>query len=269
MFKSKMTTPATPERVYALCKLVESGPAAARDLQERMEPSCLGQTTKYFGDYRGAAEELGLITVADNTVSLAVDRAVVRSTDTMRKYINGKLHEFREGTFCRVTRAVFALDWKTLRAKCTEPGKDPSVTSSELLRYVSDLSGAEVDAMAMRGWRFWVSYLGFGYMQGMFFIPNAYGFLSDVLPLAELKKGERTVFDGFMERILPYCPMLVTEDDRASRALNYGMSAGLRMLHDTGSVKLEHIMDQKDPWRLYGMRNHPVSADVSHITALK
>ena len=269
MFGDNMTTPATPERVYALCKLVEKGPQTVKDLQEKMEPSYLSQTTRYFADYKNTAEELGLILTADNTVSLAADRKVFRSTDTMRGYINGKLYEFRDGMFGRTTRAVFGLDWTTLCAKCAAGGKGLTIISPELQDYIKEKAGAKVDAMAMRAWRFWAPFLGLGYMQEMFFIPNAYVFLKDILSCTDFKRKERITFDSFMERLMPFCLMLITEDDRAARTLNYGVSSGLRMLHDVGAVKLEHIMDQQDTWRLYPMQTHPVSGRVSHITVLK
>ena len=41
MFKEKMVTPAIPERVYALCKIVEKGPITASERKEKMEPDIL------------------------------------------------------------------------------------------------------------------------------------------------------------------------------------------------------------------------------------
>lgn len=35
MFKEKMVTPAIPERVYALCKIVEKGPITASEIKEK------------------------------------------------------------------------------------------------------------------------------------------------------------------------------------------------------------------------------------------
>lgn len=55
---------------------------------------------------------------------------------------------------------------------------------------MSELTGQKVDAMDMRAWRFWVSYLGLGYLQEMFMIPNADVFLQDVIELAGLEKGK-------------------------------------------------------------------------------
>lgn len=38
MFKEKMVTTAIPERVYALCKIVEKGPISLSELKDKMEP---------------------------------------------------------------------------------------------------------------------------------------------------------------------------------------------------------------------------------------
>ena len=107
MFKEKMVTPAIPERVYALCKIVEKGPITASEIKEKMEPDFLGNKSSYFNDYRNAAEELGLISISDDLVSLAVEDKVVKSTDNMRKYINQQLEKFNTGQFYLVTNAFF------------------------------------------------------------------------------------------------------------------------------------------------------------------
>lgn len=35
MFREKMVTPAIPERVYVLCKIVEKGPISSSELKEK------------------------------------------------------------------------------------------------------------------------------------------------------------------------------------------------------------------------------------------
>ena len=87
MFREKMVTPAIPERVYVLCKIVEKGPISSSELKEKMEPAELNAdtSTAYFPDYRTAAEELGLIITSDNMISLAGDPSVIESRQTMRK----------------------------------------------------------------------------------------------------------------------------------------------------------------------------------------
>lgn len=69
-----MKTSAIPERVYALCQAIKSRTMQESDLRELLEPSNLGGSTKYFGTVRDAAKQLGLISVKEGDVSLAVDR---------------------------------------------------------------------------------------------------------------------------------------------------------------------------------------------------
>ena len=39
MFQNKMVTPAIPERVYTLCKIVEKKAMSTSEVKEKMEPS--------------------------------------------------------------------------------------------------------------------------------------------------------------------------------------------------------------------------------------
>lgn len=71
-----MVTTAIPERVYALCKIVEKGPISLSELKDKMEPEFLGNGSVYFNDYKNAAQELELISVSDDQIQLAVDPKV-------------------------------------------------------------------------------------------------------------------------------------------------------------------------------------------------
>lgn len=259
MFNDKMATPAIPERVYALCKIVEKRPISQSELKDKMEPDFLNQSSSYFTDYRSAAEELKLITISDNMVALAVEPTVIKTTASMRQYINGILEEFQSGQFYQVTKAYFELNSEVLSG-------EKNVAS--LAPMLSQRINRPVDAMAMRAWRFWVSYLGLGYMQDMFMIPNAGIFLQDVISNAGFEKGRRYSFGEFMSRILPFSKMVV-DSAPANRQINYGVSNGLRSLHDAGVIKLEHILDQEDIWNLYPLKAHVISSTVTNITICK
>ena len=258
MFREKMVTPAIPELVYVLCKIVEKGPISSSELKEKMEPAELNAdtSTAYFPDYRTAAEELGLIITSDNMISLAVDPSVIESRQTMRKYVNGVLRKFSDGQFYQVTHAYYMLGADVLKTE---------KNLSNLGPVMSELTGQKVDAMAMRAWRFWVSYLGLGYLQEMFMIPNADVFLQDVIELAGLEKGKKYSFGEFINLISPYCGIIM-DDNLKNRRLSYGMSNGLRTLHDAGILKMEHFLDQKDIWTLYPLKAHPIRDTVTNIT---
>lgn len=256
MFREKMTTPAIPERVFALCKIVEKGPITTTDLRERMEPSFLNNSSVYFGDYRTAAEELKLITISDNVVSLAVEAKDIKTIEAMRSYVNGMLEEFRNGQFYKVTKAYFDMENKVLSG-------DKNIAQwGEVFRSQYEIS---VDAMALRAWRFWAPFLGFGYMQGMFFIPNADVFLKDIIERANLEKHKQYPIGEFVKAL---CPQgnIVLQQTQPERKINFGVSNGLRTLHDKGYLKMDHILDFEDIWSLYPMKAHTISGTVTHIT---
>lgn len=259
MFNDKMVTPAIPERVYALCKIVEKRPISQSELKEKMEPDFLNQSSSYFSDYKNAAEELKLISISDNMVSLAVEPSVIKTTASMRQYINGMLEEFHSGQFYQVTKAYFELNSNVLSGE---------KNVATLAPMISQKINRPVDAMAMRAWRFWVSYLGFGYMQDMFMIPNADTFLRDTINNAGFEKGRRYSFGEFISRILPFSKVVI-DAAPTNRQLNYGVSNGLRTLHDAGIIKLEHILDQEDIWNLYPLKAHVISGTVTNITICK
>ena len=100
--------------------------------------------------------------------------------DTMRSYINGKLNQFREGQFYKVTKAYFDMGEEILH------GEQNVANMASLMTLKS---GIAVDSMAMRAWRFWASYLGFGYLQDMFVIPNADTFYKILFPKPNLKRN--------------------------------------------------------------------------------
>lgn len=259
MFGDKMVTPATPERVYTLCKIVEKRARPVSEVRERMEPAVLaGDSQLYFSDYRTAAEELGLISNADQVLSLAVDCKHVESIAAMRKYVNAKLSDYSDGQFYKVTQAYFNLDSAVLSGEKNLASLGPQM---------SELTGMQVDAMAMRAWRFWVAFLGFGYLQDMFFIPNANIFIGDVLCFTKLNKGTTYSFSEFIDLISSYT-QIIMGPGIASRRINYGTSNALRTLHDSGIVKLEHILDSSDIWNLYPLKAHTMSGTVTNITIL-
>lgn len=258
MFQNKMVTPAIPERVYALCKIVEKKALASSEVKDKMEPAYLNQTTSYYSDYRTAAEELQLITNIDNTISLSVDSSVISSMDSMRYYINGQLARFRDGQFYKVTSAYYSLGEKILHGEQNIANMAPML---------SQISGIQIDSMAMRAWRFWATYLGFGYLQNMFVMPNADVFLLDIVKRADFNKNYKYPIDEFLKKLRPYSDIII--DSSSEKKFCFGVSNGLRTLQDTGYIKMEYIMDQKENWNLYHIDALIADEKVTNITILK
>lgn len=257
MFKEKMVTPAIPERVYALCKIVEKGAITSSELKERMEPEFLGNNSVYFNDYKNAAEELGLITISDDQIQLAVDSSVLKTINSMRTYINSHIEKFNTGQFYQVTNAYFDKDVSIFK-------EDKNIANLGPL--FAEMTGMPVDAMEMRAWRFWASFLGFGYLQDMFVIPNAYTFLEDVISSSGMQKKKMYTVTEFVDAITPMANIVIS--DTSNHKLNYGVSNGLRALQDAGKIKLDHIMDQMDMWALYPLKSYSNDSTITHITIL-
>lgn len=259
MFQNKMVTPAIPERVFALCKIVEKGAITSSEVKEKMEPSYLNQKTSYYSDYRTAAEELQLITSTDNVLTLGVDSSVVKNMDTMRLYINGQLNQFREGQFYKVTKAYYDMGESILHGEQNVANMASVMTSK---------AGISVDSMEMRAWRFWAAYLGFGYLQEMFVIPNADVFLLDIIKISKFEKNKRYSIVEFLEKLRPHADIIIDPTD-GSKTFSFGVSNGLRTLQDAGQIRLEHIMDQEDTWNLYHIDALSANESVTNVTVLR
>lgn len=257
MFDNNMRTEATPERVFVLCKIVEKKPLSLAELKERMEPEYLQNGSVYFHTYRNVAQELELISISDNMVSLCVEPTVVASLESMRRYVNARLERFHEGEFYKVTHEYYRRGSSILSEK-------PNIVN--LAGSFSASLGIRVDGDDMRAWRFWASYLGFGSMQDMLMLPNAATFLHDAIANAALEKRNYS-FGEFVGAIRPYCGIVFGEEV-SNRVMNYGVSNGLRTLHDLGEIRMEHIMDQQDIWSLYPLPAHQRSETVTNVTIL-
>jgi hypothetical protein len=252
-----MATEAIPERVYVLCRIVKSSKnryISDKDLKSKMEPSFLNNNNSYFPLYLTAATELRLVQHVDGIVSLAVESGVVSSMSTMRRYCCSVLPDFKHGQFNSVTNAYFDMGRSVLSGPTNVSG---------WTGIFKDRYHVEVDEKSLRAWRFWFTYLGFGYLHGMFLIPNANVFLKDIIEISKIEKNRLYSFSDFVNRIRSHAEIIQNFN---SRELNYGISNGLRTLHDSGYLTLSHILDQEDIWSLYPMPLHSVPGTVTSIT---
>ncbi len=253
MFKNKMETEAIPERVFLLCKNLENAPVEDSKLRDKMEPAFLASKSHYFQSYRNAAEELGLISISDKMIRLSVDKPVIKDMRSMRRYINSNIAKLSDGVFFKVTEAVFNMNENIMKLGSV----------SNLGPQMSEAIGMSVDAMSMRAWRFWVSYLGLGYMHDMTFLPNAQVFLWDLINNASFALGEMIPVSSFVSRLMPSLAVIVSETGK--KEFNYGVTCGLRSLESRQLIRIHHVMDREDMWRMYNLEGFtdPV---VTHIS---
>lgn len=142
--------------------------------------------------------------------------------------------------------------------------KYKSIADSEMLNYLSNQTGETIKAPMIRGWRFWAQFLGFGVMNDMAFLPNAYVYVKDVAVLMGLEKKKEYPISDFMTRFMQYGQILLPQAT-SNRNLNIAMSSALRELHDNGEIELKYGSDQEMKWFLYPSKelfDQPVSSIV-------
>lgn len=261
MFGNRMQTSAIPERVYALCREIVNKPMDETELKNLLEPQNLGGKTSYFGFVRTAAEQLRLISTKENMISLAVEKDAVKSMENMRRYINLHMENLSEGLFYKVTQGY--LDMGT------------EVLDHNSVSRMSDIMGRSIGEKVieddMRAWRFWMAFLGFGYMHDSqagaagILLPNVATFLRDVIEGLRIKKKIEYRIDEFISQITPYANIAL-HNTVETKSFNYAFSNAIRMLNDLGFIKAEHRLDAQEIWSLYSCGGHDLEATITHIT---
>lgn len=258
MFVGNMVTEAIPARVFALYKIVESKKGISRrELQNLMEPPgiCKGSSS-YFSAVLRAAEELKLIEKKDNEVNLLDEKKQLKTIEDFRKYVISILPDFKDGQFWKCSNIVVNMNEKIFEYK--------SISDSEMLNYLSNQTGETIKDQMIRGWRFWAQFLGFGVINDMAFLPNAYVYAKDVVALMGLEKKTEYPISDFMTRFMQYGQILLPQAT-SNRDLNIAVSSALRELHDNGEIELKFGSDQEMKWLLYPSKelfNQPVSSVV-------
>lgn len=256
MFEERMKKGAIPERVYLLCMAVKDKGIQESTLKELVAPSSLSTAGQYFSEVRDAARQLGLITIKEKVISLAVDKTDIASMETMRMYIVANISAIKNGLFYDVSREYFSLNEEVFKYK--------SVTEGKMVELLSKKLGTAVFEDDMLAWRFWAPYLGFGHMHEKILLPNAYMYLKTVLALDFVEKNKEYTFGEFIAAVRPYCDIVIG-DIPSDKRLNMAFSNGLRALHDEGIIQLSHKLDRGDMWFLYEAELHSVKSTVTHI----
>lgn len=263
MFTEKITTQPIPERVFSLYLTVkEKTKIKRKDLQELLLPKEVNKSedNDYFKNCLMVAEELHLVRQEGSVIYLDSQVSNLNTIEEFRKYVNSILvKEFSNGPFCMLTKSLYDAGRTILKYE--------SVT--EMRELLSN--DIKTDNYTMNGWRFWGSFLGFGILtmhggDNTGFIPNCYQFLLDILPYTSLQKGKQYSIDEFINELVPFASIII--NNRESKTFNYGMSCALRILNDSGIIKLTYINDQKSEWLLDKLEIHSIVERVSHITVL-
>lgn len=231
MFKEKdnMRPGPTPERVLAICRLLEKESYTSSELHQLCELDMAASTSEDIRRSIEAAEELNLIRRQGNRYILHVDGEKLSSAGQFRKTVAPLIFSDKNSTFFKLTEwfisnadQVFLLNrFDDFAAVASKSGVD-GITENDVL-----------------GWRFWMRYLGHAYQYNKTLIPNMKVRMEDAM--SGLKKGSRMTCVQFVAWIKENIPEAASACSNGELPL--AISNGLRTLQSEGRIELVSTRD--------------------------
>ena len=262
MFDNNIRVEPIPERVYELCKLVSKKSDKETAFRSVMEPNSINKTsTVYFGIIRDVAIELGIIEKNGENLEYIADKSIVKDLVSFRRFCNSIVWRKTDTYFYKICKCFLDSNDNWL--------KYSTLTNVNITTEVRDKTGIENLQNYMLGVRFWISFLGFGYIQengsSMNFLPNMYMAIKDFIVLANLEKNKEYTLTEFLNLIMNICSVAI-ESEFSNKSMNLALSNALRQLHDNKEIILSHHLDSKEVWHLFNNNSHQFVSDVTHLT---
>ena len=255
MFKNHpdpMRMEPTPERVLAVCKMIEKQPMPKDELVQTMTLG--GDNPDVNAAIAVALEELHIIDQIDGKLCVVAPKTALISPIAFRRFVSAQVFQNKESTFFMFSKwfveqneRVFALGkWEVLATTAR--------VESSALEGMSE--------NAVLGWRFWAAFLGLGYLNGTILIPNMKIRIQDVL---SVEFSKQFAFDQPIraEEFLSWIASRIPEVDYSQDYLPLAFSAGLRTLDALGLIELQ-VQRDTDVVRLFKVDGDPNNA-FSHV----
>lgn len=263
MFDNNIKTEPIPERVYELCKMISKGDLKDSVARERMEPKGINPSTStaYYPIIREVCiKELKLIEKENDVLKYVGDRKVLKGLDTFRIYCNSIVFKDKDTHFYKIVNCFLDSNVDWLQYK--------TLTDVSIVRSIQDKTGISVTDPMILGSRFWISFLGFGYIQErgkvMYFLPNMHIALQDYCEIAELEKNREYPISEFVETIYEYASVSL-QSIKETKKFNVAMSNALRQMHDGKEIILKRNLDSKEKWSLYEDSTHEFIDEITHL----
>ena len=262
MFDNNIRTESIPERVYELCKMVSKSDVEDAVARERIEPKGLNSSsTSYYPTIREVCvNELKLIDKDNEILKYVGDKKVLKNYNTFRMYCNSIVFNNPDTYFYKVVKCYLESNDTWLKYK--------TLTDVNIRREIQEKENISlVTEVMILGSRFWVSYLGFGYIQegsAMFYLPNMHIALQDFCEMADLEKNHEYSVKEFIEAISKYASVAL-HSTFDTKEFNLAMSNALRQMHDGKEIVIKKNLDSKEKWRLFCDNTHEFTDEITHI----
>jgi hypothetical protein len=264
----------TPERLYALCRLVHISPLSREQLGRQFQPAHLNKSGDQLKETLSLAEK-GALLAHDPQTGLYRSQLAdehLRNSEAFRTELTRRIFSSPSSVFTRFTC------W-FLNRGASVLGEKSDALSQLFFQEVTlqrNQERREYNDTNITAWKAWAAYFGLGYLHGETLVPNAAGRIHDLLRNgANLPVNRAIPFKMFMEWLAGRAPELDGGSANrlynrvfADQRLSYALSSGLRTLHDIGTLRLSYTADAADVWYLTTNPAHAVKDRVSEIEIL-
>ena len=222
----------TPERMLALCRLVENGSYTRSELYKlcALDPDAPSGDEYISRTISSATDELELIKEDENGhYTLEIDSSCLASSAEFRKAVAPRIFALKESRFFKLT------EWFVKNS-------EDSMKINKFDEFASEAAknGVEdVDENDVLGWRFWMRYLGFAYQYNKTLIPNMKVRIKDALEGVE--SGTRMTCRQFIAWLKENLPETAVWCD--DEYLPLALSNGLRTLEHEGFIEMISTRD--------------------------
>ncbi|UWE03392.1 hypothetical protein [Laceyella sacchari] len=267
-FDNSLKAMQTPERLYALCRLVHQMPLSHNELKEMVQPSTLNQKQDQFTEVLKLAKRGDLI---------ELDPQTNQYRSKLQDEQLGDLEAFKTEIAKRVfssTNYIFTqfTCWFLNRGEEVLTMKNGDL-ARQFFHEVTLDGNLEYNTTNITAWKQWAVFLGLGYQYGGVFVPNAANRILTLLKNQTILPLHQPIpFRQFINWLANEAPELDggnvnIEFNRRfqEQQLSYALSSGLRTLHSLGRIYLHYIADATDVWHLTLNQMHEIPNQVSQI----
>lgn len=226
MFKENdsMRPGPTPERVLAICRLLEENAYDQIDLYKFSQLSDEAISEEAVNHSIQAAKELGLIKEEKGKYVLATDPASLESAKSFRRMVAPVIFALPNSTFFKLTEWFIAYSDKVFEL-------------SKFDEYAAEASKAGIESVTendVLGWRFWMRFLGHAYQYSKTLIPNMNIRLEDAMIV--LPRDTHMTCTQFVLWLKEHVPEAAASCSEGTLPL--AVSNGLRTLQDEGKIEM-------------------------------
>lgn len=266
MFDNNIRVESVPKRVYEFCRIASKKDYTLKEIQQKLAPFEINETesvSQYFSYVKDAANELGLIEIIQNdTVKFIGNKDIIQDLFSFRRYCNSIVWQDKNTLFYKIASIFLESNLNWLIHKSF-------TTSSEVYGEMRNHIGEDSDLNKhILGERFWLSFLGFGYINersnGISFLPNMYTALKDFITLNDVTKNVELTIGSFLNKISKTASVAL-KNIETTKQFNFAFSSALRQLHDNKEIELKRQSDSKEIWYLFELQSHEIKREITHI----